>query len=298
MNDKNDIRVIHINIHSMHSNIDNFMAFLDSLNDKFQIICFTETWLNKNRMIENIIPGYRSYHSMRSESVSYGGGVAIYISDELNSVEIESYTKNLAHIECIFAKVSHSGGNLIVGSCYRPPSSNVNDFINEINNIFSQNTSNSDYILCGDYNLNLMHTSSDRLVGEFVDSLACQGLINTILLPTRVTDHSATLIDNIFVSNNLTHNSGVFGVNISDHYPIFTNLKNILGHNDQKSNYSRYRLLNDLTLTNFSLAFNNENFDDILTSSDLNLATCKLDQKIRKLYNIHCPIITKKNIKT
>ena len=47
-----------------------------------------------------------------------------------------------------------------------------------------------------------------------------------ITLPTRLTDHSSTLIDNIFSNFNKphSHSSGVFVSNISDHFPYFYTL--------------------------------------------------------------------------
>ena len=46
-------------------------------------------------------------------------------------------------------------------------------------------------------------------------------------LPTRVTDRSATLIDNIFsnVSDNRQHFSGILITNLSDHFPRFYQIK-------------------------------------------------------------------------
>ena len=49
-------------------------------------------------------------------------------------------------------------------------------------------------------------------------------LVPTIIHPTRITNHSATLIDNIF--SNIPHiGSGIFYSDISDHLPIFTIFK-------------------------------------------------------------------------
>ena len=40
--------------------------------------------------------------------------------------------------------------------------------------------------------------------------------------PTRITNHSATLIDNIFTNAfGISHNSGILVNNFSDHLPIF-----------------------------------------------------------------------------
>ena len=53
-------------------------------------------------------------------------------------------------------------------------------------------------------------------------------LVSHILHPTRVTDHSATIIDNIFSNNcELDTPSGNLPSQISDHFPQFLIIKNV-----------------------------------------------------------------------
>ena len=49
-------------------------------------------------------------------------------------------------------------------------------------------------------------------------------MIPSVTKPTRVTNNSATLIDNIFTNNfkdSLKHHQGIFYNDISDHFPIY-----------------------------------------------------------------------------
>jgi hypothetical protein len=54
-------------------------------------------------------------------------------------------------------------------------------------------------------------------------------ILPTIMKPTRITHSSATLIDNIYVSNNLQtdHKSVIIIESISDHLPCFTMIQNV-----------------------------------------------------------------------
>ena len=52
--------------------------------------------------------------------------------------------------------------------------------------------------LLGDFNVNLLNYSGHTPTNEFLDSLASNLVIPDILQATRITDHSETLIDNIF----------------------------------------------------------------------------------------------------
>ena len=73
----------------------------------------------------------------------------------------------------------------------------------------------------GDFNINLLNTSHSG-TNEFLDILESNFFNPHILQPTRITDHSATLIDNIFF-NSLTHHtiSGNIAYDLTDHLPNF-----------------------------------------------------------------------------
>ena len=56
----------------------------------------------------------------------------------------------------------------------------------------------------GDFNVNLLNYESHNETNDFVNTMVFHYLLPHILYPTRVIDHSATVIDNIF-SNNTCH---------------------------------------------------------------------------------------------
>ena len=55
----------------------------------------------------------------------------------------------------------------------------------------------------GDLNVNLLNNNGYTPTNKFLDSLASNSVIPYILQPTKIKDHSETLIDNIF-SNVIT----------------------------------------------------------------------------------------------
>ena len=87
---------------------------------------------------------------------------------------------------------------------YRPPRGNITDdsllpFVEDINNILSElNKSRSIIALLGDFNINLLQYNNSSAVRDYLNNIISLGLYPKITLPTRLTDHSATLIDNIF----------------------------------------------------------------------------------------------------
>ena len=76
----------------------------------------------------------------------------------------------------------------------------------------------------GDFNLNLLNHQIHDATGQFLDGLHSCMFSPLITLPSRITSHSATLIDNIF-TNYLEHHyrtAGLLLADISDHLPIFS----------------------------------------------------------------------------
>ena len=61
---------------------------------------------------------------------------------------------------------------------------------------------NKPLILLGDdFNINLLKFDSDNSVSNFLDILGSFSLLPQIILPTRLTNTSKTLIDNIFIDS-------------------------------------------------------------------------------------------------
>ena len=76
--DKNfELFLIHVNIRSIHKNIDNLTNFLSELKQKPDFILLTETKLIKKRdiIVDISIPGYIFLHK---DTTTSAGGVAMY----------------------------------------------------------------------------------------------------------------------------------------------------------------------------------------------------------------------------
>jgi len=62
-------------------------------------------------------------------------------------------------------------------------------------------SSGKQFVIMGDFNIDLLKCDSSSYSQEFMSSLQSCYLIPTIDKPTRVRSSSATLIDNIFINN-------------------------------------------------------------------------------------------------
>ena len=82
------------------------------------------------------------------------------------------------------------------------------------------------------FNIDLLQYESNTFSNDFINLLTSHSLLPSILQPTRVTDHSSTIIDNIFsnASDSGESVSGNITTNISDHFIQFMLIKNITSH--------------------------------------------------------------------
>ena len=85
-------------------------------------------------------------------------------------------------------------------------------------------TKHSCYV-CGDHNTDFFKVKTNNHYCEYFDEVVSQGFIPRITLPTRISEQSGTLIDNIYINNTDERvSSGILMNQISDHQMIFTSI--------------------------------------------------------------------------
>ena len=91
-------------------------------------------------------------------------------------------------------------------------------------------------VIAGDFNLDFLKYASHAATGDFLNLLLSYNFLPTICQPTRITEFSSTLIDNIFVNCiKLDYNSVIVYSDISDHLPVAIHLNvNLLKHKIEK----------------------------------------------------------------
>ena len=97
-----DLSIIHLNIRSLAANGDDFNSYISMLNLNFDVICFSETWINESNLSDNhLFPLYNGYHSSRPPG-KRGGGVSIFVLKTRQSKKLSSLSTNDESIECVF----------------------------------------------------------------------------------------------------------------------------------------------------------------------------------------------------
>ena len=139
--------------------------------------------------------------------------------------------------ESTFVEITKPQGNIIVGVIYRPPEYNIDIFLPEFNVLLDKIAKeNKSCYLMGDFNINLTNYHCHASAGEFLDAMYSRMFYPLINNPTRITEHTATLIDNIFTNRPENHlKSDTLFTDISDHLPIFSILTNNLTNSNRLS---------------------------------------------------------------
>ena len=74
----------------------------------------------------------------------------------------------------------------------------------------------------GDFNINLLNFEDCQITEEFINTVISYGFVPHILRRTRINDHTATSIDNIFFnSNEFVATCGNLVCDLTDHLPNF-----------------------------------------------------------------------------
>ena len=290
-----DLKVLSWNVCSLFPKLDSVSTILDLLG-KFDLICLSETWLTNVTVDLIDVKPYKSYHMIRGDG-RRGGGVSILVNENYESKLLTEISCSLVCIESIFVEYKRGNKNIIVGSIYRPPGTDSEDFLSNLNRILTHlSTINSSCnILCGDFNYDILRSGENGPCCDFLNTMATSALLPMITKPNRISEDSFTLIDNIFVSNPIQTMSGIIPSDLSDHYPIFTNFDDYFSIQSCVDGKTiKYRLLTDNTIENLISNIASFDFSHVLTSVNSDRAIVLFDDIVKRFYNECCPIITKK----
>ena len=165
---------------------------------------------------------------------------------------------------------------------------------NYLNSLFEKTSKEQKSILLlGDFNVELLNYNEHNETDELLDSLASNSLIPLILLPTRITSHSNTLIDNIF-SNVIDPDiiSGNLTATISDHLPQFAIIPNIFGNISRNKSNIYERDWSKFDQENFIIDYFSVDWEDLLKTDELNVdnSTKIYLDKINMLLDTYAPL--------
>ena len=122
-----------------------------------------------------------------------------------------------------------------------------------------------------DHNLDFLKSEKHPNTQSFLEFNLDSDLMPTITRPTRVTQKSATLIDNVFISKKLQNNfaSSILIDNISNHFPSIVFLKNQKISKKEPLKI-RTREINDSKIAELKKTLDRINWEDRLSEYNAN----------------------------
>lgn len=278
----NELSVVYINIQCLRNKINQLEVFLGSHN--IDIVSFSEHWLRQEELQLLKLLNYK----LAAEYCRFcrqHGGVCIFVKNYINYKQLQLLHNFNEEIVFEICGIHLPDLNLIILVSYRSPLGDFSDYLVRLENALSYVSSlNTEIILLGDFNVNLLTGNADCLC--LVDLLQTFNLQQKIHQPTRVYQNSESCIDNCFsdvLDNLLT--ASVSDPMLSDHYALYITKKYIRANNE----YVSQRPITETGLINFTLDIYNFNWNMVFqqnTAADM----CRTFFKdFNDIFNINFP---------
>ena len=92
--------------------------------------------------------------------------------------------------------------NIVCGCLYRHPNSEIGQFLHYLSKVLAKlNKENKECYMAGDFNIDLLKYDTNNKYSEFLNTMTSFGFLPHLLQPTRITEYSSTVIDNIYGNN-------------------------------------------------------------------------------------------------
>ena len=130
------------------------------------------------------------------------------------------------------------------------------------------------------------------LTSDFVNAMFSMSFIPLVNRPTRVTDSSATIIDNIFT--NTVHMdiciTGILPTDITDHFPVFHLVNHHIAEKQQPEQHRTYRVLNEESISKCTSILEHTCWDSVMNSAEPQTAYNNFIEIFDKIINDNIPL--------
>lgn len=305
-----ELKVLSLNVHSLNSKIAKIKDDLKHFS-KFDVLCFNETLCSQEELpfagkeLE-LDAFYSPVIQSPARKSNLGGGLAIYINKNLCAesdfkiLTALSDNTNYEKGEFLFIEISRKNDkNILIGNMYRSPapSANIIKFIDNLESRLKllERHSNKLVVLTCDSNINLLNFESHENTNRYLNLLSEHGFVPVISRPTRITYHSATLIDHIFVNNCMAvTNSGIITADLSDHLAPFVNILIKKEKRQILEDSGTWRQINDENLELFKSEILSTDWSSITNIESANDKYTAFESIYREIYEKCFPHKTKR----
>lgn len=226
-----ELSAMHLNIRSLNSKTQAFCTFISLIKMEFDVIVLSEIWSYNIAFYSKLLDGYTLYFDLPVGSNV--GGIGMFVRESLtckirNDLRLPKHSNY--KVENLWLEIAKNNKSYIVGGIYRHPNQNINTFSSLIESTLCKlKQCSCSCIILGDMNVDLIKTDSMPDIKQYVNTLLVNNCQPTLLLPTRISTKSCTLIDHIYyksgTANNIKYDvslsTGNILTDLSDHFCTF-----------------------------------------------------------------------------
>lgn len=191
------------------------------------------------------------YNFLSQPSLSNTGGVGLFLRDDIKFSIRDNLSISENDFEALWVDLEIHGLKFLRVALYRHPKASLDSFTNYLYSSLDKiHNQNKLCVILGDFNIDLLNCNSHALTENFINTLSSYFLHSQIIQPTRITDHTATLIDNIFINSiDYFTISGNLLSDLCDHLPNFLIIEKNCNNNNETEIFKRdYSQMNESLL--------------------------------------------------
>ena len=198
-----ELSLLHLNIHSLNAKLDEFCHLINNIEVKFDVVILSEIWCTNINFFSNVLPNYTFHYELPVHSKV--GGVGVFINKALTynlraDLHLRSTVDN--KVENLWYDITKNKQKFIIGGIYRHPCNNISEFTDILDGTLGKIVSKkTPCIIAGDLNVDLIKADTNNAINDYLTCIITNNFLPTLLLPTRITARSSTLIDHIYVYN-------------------------------------------------------------------------------------------------
>lgn len=267
------------------------LQMIEISSSKFDIMGICETFLSSDQSLSAFsFPGYD--FEVRNRSTMNRGGLGFLIKKNMKYMVREDLGVWIeGKIESFCLELEIEKRKVLISVVYRPPSARLDEFVAGFDELTRLVLSTSmDFFCMGDFNYNLLDLSGDNL--DFFNYMISSDLYPLTCVPTRISTHSATLIDNVFVGPSYLSQSysDVIVYPGSDHLPVIAHVT-CLRKRRIPAKKILTRELKKQNLNSFAEELSCIKWDSVLgISGDSSLAYNQFMYIFQPIYEKTCPL--------
>ena len=308
--DSNELNLLHLNIRSLDKHFCELMTLIKTTGDNYNFIALSEIGSSKikNRKAELMKKHGLTLKYEPAPSTKHAkGGVGLIYDSKLNLIErndlkikpkvINNHKLNIENIwyETDF---TNKKDNYIIAVIYRHPGGPtecLDYFTQQLEIIMTKiNQENKKCIITGDLNVDGLKVNINEHVKSFFNMTLEQTFIPTITLPTRIVDSSVSLIDHIFINNQIIKEdrdilTGNIYCDISDHLPNFIKIKTKQPFSKNKR--PLVRIYGQRNMIKFNNLIRNASWESFYEAEDPNQALTIFYKNYNEAYDQAFPLV-------